>query len=256
MAELFVEVAGWPLLLLLLIVFGAYTTQAITGFGSIIIALALAAHLYPVIELLPVLVALNVPLCLYFVLRHRQHLQGRLLLFEVLPWMAAGLGTGLLLFGLIRGQWLEQLFGLLVVVLAAWELWRARHPGGLPPPAHAPTMRASLGAAGVIHGLYASGGPLLVYALSRQRLSPAALRCSLMCVWLVFNATLVGVYAWRGMWTPQALMQTALLLPAIAPGIVLGEYLHARLSVRTFHLLIQMLLVVSGLALIIGTGGE
>ena len=246
---LFTEALGWPLLWLALIVFAAYTTQAMTGFGSIIIALALGAHLYPLAHLLPVLVALNVPLCLYLVLRHRQHLQGRLLVIEIVPWMGLGLGLGVVLAGLIRGQWLEQLFGLLVVVLAGWELWRmhSRQPR---PAAGVAGMRVSLGGAGIVHGLYASGGPLLVHALARRQLPPAALRCTLMTVWLIFNSTLVVVYLLRGQWTLDALVQTLLLLPLIAPGIMLGEWLHTRISVRGFYLLLQVLLVIAGLALI------
>ena len=254
MTGLLAEVLGWPLLWLAVIVFGAYTTQAMTGFGSIIIALALGAHLYPLQQLLPVLVALNVPLCLYLVIRHRRHLQGRLLAREILPWMGAGLGIGVLLAGVIRGQWLEQLFGLLVVMLAAWELWRMRSQQPKPA-AGLMGMRASLGGAGIVHGLYASGGPLLVYALSRRQLPPAAMRCTLMTVWLIFNTTLLAVYIWRGQWTAEAVAQTLLLLPLIPPGIVLGEWLHTRISVRGYYLLLQILLLVSGMALILGATG-
>ncbi len=252
MTPVFTEVLTWPLLWLAVIVFGAYTTQAMTGFGSIIIALALGAHLYPLQQLLPVLVALNVPLCLYLVIRHRRHLQGRLLVTEILPWMGLGLGLGVLLAGVIRGQWLEQLFGLLVVVLASRELWRLRAPrarpaGGLT------GMRLSLGGAGIVHGLYASGGPLLVHALGRRQLPPAAMRCTLMTVWLIFNSTLLVIYVWRGQWTQEVLAQTLWLLPLIPPGVVLGEWLHARVSVRGFYILLQVLLVISGLALMVGT---
>jgi len=50
---------------LALIVFFSYTTQAMSGFGSTILALTLGIHLYPIEVLLPVLVPLDMMVNLY-----------------------------------------------------------------------------------------------------------------------------------------------------------------------------------------------
>ena len=47
----------------------AYTLEAITGFGSIVIALSLGALLLPIEQLLPVLVPLNICMTGYLVSR-------------------------------------------------------------------------------------------------------------------------------------------------------------------------------------------
>src|SRR5690348_15809954 len=52
----------------------SYPIEAVTGFGSLVIALALGALLLPVAELLPVLVPLNVLMSGSLVLRHRRYL--------------------------------------------------------------------------------------------------------------------------------------------------------------------------------------
>ena len=48
-----------------LIVLISYTTQAMSGFGSTILALTLGLHLYPINVLLPVLVPLDMIVYLY-----------------------------------------------------------------------------------------------------------------------------------------------------------------------------------------------
>src|SRR5690554_6212859 len=61
-----------PWLWIGLFVLLSYTVEAVTGFGSLVIALALGALLLPVAELLPVLVPLNVLMSGSLVLRHRR----------------------------------------------------------------------------------------------------------------------------------------------------------------------------------------
>ena len=57
----------------------AYTLEAITGFGSIVIALSLGALLLPIEQLLPVLVPLNICMTGYLVSRHWRLIDRRLL---------------------------------------------------------------------------------------------------------------------------------------------------------------------------------
>jgi hypothetical protein len=44
--------------------------------------------------------------------------------------------------------------------------------------------------AGLVHGMYTTGGPLLVYALGREGLSKHVFRSTVTAVWLVFNVGL------------------------------------------------------------------
>jgi hypothetical protein len=50
----------------------AYTTQAMTGFGSVIIAVTLGSNLYPLEFLLPIMVPLDVLLNTYIVGKYRK----------------------------------------------------------------------------------------------------------------------------------------------------------------------------------------
>lgn len=229
----------------------SYTTQAMTGFGSTVIALALGAHFFPINDLLPMVVALNIPMCLVLVLRHRSSIDSKVLRGSIVPWMGLGMALGLAGAGLLHGSALRQAFGLLIVAFAAREL--AALLGALKPQAEmgAGAFRFWVTAAGVVHGVFGSGGPVLTYALNRRRMDRAALRATLLTVWLIFNAAVLGACLWRGDWTPQTAWRVLVLLPVVPIGIMLGERLHGGVPERGFQFVLQSVLVVSGASLLI-----
>lgn len=239
-----------PFLVLALIILFSYTTQAITGFGSTVIALALGAQLYPVEQLLPVLVALNLPLCLYFVMRHRVRIDRPLLTKEILPWMSLGVAAGACLLLWLPAGSLKPGLGLLIVLFSLREILRlvlnSDHTAMT-----APVFRFWAAAAGVTHGLYASGGPLLVYAVSKRRLDPGVFRATMMAVWLFFNVFLLVFYGVNGRWTEAAAFSVLVLLPLIPAGIYAGELLHHKIPVRGFWLIVQAVLLLSGVSFLI-----
>lgn len=226
----------------------AYTVEAALGFGSIVIALALGALVLPMSALLPVLVPLSVAMNLLMTLRLRAQIDLALLLRRIVPWMLAGMLAGYLLRPWLGDAALVPLFGALVLAFALREGWRMRR-AGMPSP-HPPWRAHALtAAAGLTHGLYASGGPLLVAALAGTTLDKARLRATLIAVWLVLNAGLTLLYALDGTLAP-ALPRAAAYLPLMLVGMVAGETLHRRLDERRFRALVLALLAVTGAALI------
>ena len=157
------------LIWLTLIVFVSYTTQAMSGFGSTILALTLGVHFYPMAALLPVLVALDLLVNLYIVTRHYKHIKQSLLIRQIMPAMGFGLLAGLLIFQFIHGAVLEKIFGFLVIALSIRELYRLQ--GSKKDHCVLSSLKSSLYmiGAGFIHGIYASGGPLLIYAVGKPR---------------------------------------------------------------------------------------
>lgn len=242
-----------PWLWLALFVLGAYTIEAVTGFGSIVIALSLGALLLPIETLLPVLVPLNICMTGYLVARHRAHIHRATLLKLILPLMALGTLAGYGLRPWLGEQQLRMLFGLLVIWFAGRELWRARL--GLNPRRHgAWWTRGWMFTAGITHGLFASGGPLLVYSLTGVELSKAAFRATLVTVWLSLNGLLTLAFALDGSLAP-ALPRVGALLPVLLVGVVLGEWLHHRVNEQRFRQAVFLLLFATGLLLLFA-GGE
>lgn len=238
--------------LLALCVGVAYTAEAATGFGSIVIALTLGAQLYPIPELLPLLVPLSVMLTAYVVTRNRQHVDRPLLFGRVLPRMAIGLVAGFTLFVHLPTAWLTPALGVFVVGVAALELWRtlsgeAAQARPLGPMAF---NGATVGA-GVLQGAVASGGPVLVYALGRLGLPKARFRATLALVWLTLNSALVATYVATGRLDTATAPYVALLIPVVVSALVFGNWLHHRLDEEAFRKAVLGLLALAGVALVI-----
>lgn len=228
-------------------IFIAFTLEAITGFGSIVIALALGALLVPIGQLVPILASLSVVMSAAMVWRHRSHIDRRLLLRTILPGMVLGTALGYASKPWLDAALMRQLFGILIVWFASRELWRLRHAQA---PLARPRWQSQLLVvlAGVTHGLFASGGPLLVYAASGMAIDKARFRATLVSVWLTLNTGLTLAF-WIDGRLQAALPKAAAYLVVIAAGFALGDWLHQRVSEARFRIAIYALLGVTGLLL-------
>lgn len=226
----------------------AYTLEAITGFGSIVIALSLGALLLPIDQLLPILVPLNIGMTGYLVIRHRRMIDRHLLLGTILPGMLIGTAIGYWLLPYLNTQLLKTAFGALVLWFAGRELWRMRHAKALTVRPAWLTRLITFGA-GISHGLFASGGPLLVFALAGTTLDKARLRATLVSVWFTLNSLLTLAFALDGRLLP-ALPHILAYAPLLVVGVWLGEHLHRRVDERHFRIAIYTLLLVTGTLLL------
>lgn len=253
---------------LALIVMAGFTVEAALGFGSTIVVVALGSLLVPIATILPAFVPLNIVLSTYIVVRQRRAIDLRLLLARILPAMVIGIPIGLLAFRYVPQQWLKRLFALFVLVLGAIELRRelgtregaspakntegaeSVSTSGAPIPAWAAWLLLLVG--GVIHGAFATGGPMAVYVAGRLLGNDKArFRATLSTLWLVLNAILVGGYLTMGSITRVSLTQSVLLAMPLALGMLGGEWLHHRVSMRAFRLGIFTLLTLAGLVLLV-----
>ncbi len=149
------------LLLLAPILFGAFVVQTTAGFGSVMITLAVGTLLWPVSELLPIVVSISLALSAYILWKDwrsvRRDIVGKL----VFPCMGIGIAFGFFLSPHVSANGLRILLGVVVLLAASRGLYRS-----LAPPADAPTQAGNtpglfvwVVGAGVVHGLLATGGP-------------------------------------------------------------------------------------------------
>lgn len=234
----------WILAIFILL---AYTVEAVTGFGSIVIALSLGALLMPVPELLPILVSLNILMTGWLTSRLYRNIDFSLLLRRIIPLMLMGTALGYLLLPWLSERWLKPLFGMLILWFSARELWRLHHGGLVQHPKWlTPPLMFS---AGITHGLFASGGPLLVYALAGTSLDKARFRATLIAVWFMLNSSLTLAF-WLDGRLQSALPTVLLLAPLLPLGVWIGGKLHHQIDEGLFRKLVYCLLVITGIILL------
>jgi len=243
---------------LLTLVTVSFVLEAIVGFGSTVVVVTLGAHFLPLDALLPRYVPVSLVLSIWLMARGFGTIAWGVLLRRVLPFTALGMGLGLSVPGTVDRRWLLGGFGLLVTALAAPEVRafvrRLRSGGsqGVPVevvPLSRPLAAVVLTGAGVVHGLFGSGGPLVVYYLGREMLDKSVFRATLSTLWVVLSVVLCVSFVERGVLTVDVLGQAAPLLLAVVLGGAIGERLHARVDVQVFRMVVFSVLALAGISL-------
>ncbi|MBW2457993.1 MAG: sulfite exporter TauE/SafE family protein [Deltaproteobacteria bacterium] len=235
----------------LAIVLGAYFVGTVLGFGTTILVLTFGAQLVELDVLLPIVSPLNICLGGYLAARHHRNIRWRLLLRRFLPSVGLGVPFGLLLFNLRELTWLRLGFGVLVVILAGLQLraWLVAK-GAAGDPIRGLRGLGLLFFGGVVHGVYATGGPLIVYVMGREIDDKGAFRSTVSALFLPMTTALIVDYVLIGLYTREVVELGLLSAVPVVLGLVLGEWAHRRINDRSFRLAVWLLLLAGGLVLV------
>lgn len=228
--------------LLAAIVAVAFLIEAAAGFGSMVVALTIGALFFPIPSLLGWLLPVNLVLSAYLMARGRRHLDWKFLLSSVVPLMTVGLGVGILLARSTDTGWMKPVFAFFVVAVALHQLLASTALK----PLSRPVASLALFAGGVIHGVFATGGPLAVFVSARTLPDKSAFRATLAAVWVVLNLLLLPRLWLDGSLSLSTLPLSALLLVPLGLGIVAGEWVHHRLDEARFRKVVAVLLLGAG----------
>jgi len=236
------------MLILALILFIGYFVQTITGFGSTLIILTLGILFFQLYEILPIVLLLNVMMCFFMVLIHYKNIDYPFLLKNIFSYM----GLGFVL-GLWTSQWIEKfsislnkLFAGLIFILSLFEffLLYKNKSFKIQNPIFA---RFWVFISGVVHAIFATGGPFLVYGISHFNIDKFVFRISLIFVWLIFDSLLLIRHS---MSLEQ--FKTSLFMMLVLPvSIGLGQKVYEKISVEHFQLMIRGILIVSTLIILL-----
>lgn len=239
--------------LVALIVFVAQAVETTIGFGGMVVSVALGAFVMPLHELVPSLVLLGFLQSGYVLARYHRFIDGAALLTRILPAAAAGLGAGFAVAEHLPRSSLEPLFGATIAAIAVIELVRT---ATVVRPLRPWAATAALFGGGVVHGLFAAGGPLIVLYAARRLPDKRAFRATLAVLWVVLGALMTTAYALRGEVSERTILTALTLLPALAAGVWAGDVLHHRLPPAAFRRTVQVFLLLSGAALMVRAASQ
>lgn len=234
------------------VILAANVIQGITGFAGTILAMPPSLMLvgYPVAK--PVLNVLGLLSGVYVFAGNRRHVNWRELKKIVLI-MAAGILGGIFIRSLFEGkeQILYKLLGLFVIFLAVQGLYSSLSRTNQEP---RPASRASvllLPAAGVVHGIFVSGGPLLIGYLTKRIPDKVSFRATISTVWVFLNSLILFDDIRAGLWNLELVKIQLISIPFLLAGMFLGGKLYARMSQQLFMKITYLLLFISGVSLLV-----
>ncbi|HEX5057991.1 MAG TPA: TSUP family transporter [Kofleriaceae bacterium] len=225
----------------------SFATEGAIGFGGTVLAVSLGAALaIPLALLLPAFVPLNLLMSAWLLSRGFSVVGWRMLAREVAPAVGIGTAIGLALFHLPAKQLFAFGFGVFVIGLATLQLVR---------PAEKDLPRALrwllLGLGGVVHGLFGTGGPMIVYVARRRLPDKRAFRSTLAVLWIVLNIALLTNYASEHMYTVTTFKISGVIALMIVPGLFVGDRIHHKLDAARFERVVWVVLLFAGFAVAI-----
>ncbi|HPS14813.1 MAG TPA: sulfite exporter TauE/SafE family protein [Spirochaetales bacterium] len=232
------------------VVFVTHALEAITGFGCTVLALPFITALFGVKQGVEVLTILAWILSLYIVItKHKDiawHEFGKILAFVL-----AGLPIGMYLFHHVDSAPLKRVLSYFIIVAASIQLVQFVFPkvGQRRMPKAVGYVLLFLG--GIIHGIFSSGGPLIVLYASHTLPEKGRFRATLCLLWVTLNSIIIGSYVFSSSITQPVATKTLVMLPFLAAGIVAGEWAHQRVKPDTFKVLIFSTLLLTGIVMLV-----
>lgn len=226
--------------LFLLTVFVSNTIQVITGFAGAMLAMPpsiLLLGLEPAKAILNIITMLS---CVYVVIRHYRDIDRRELA-KILLFMGIGMYAGIRLLDVLALEFLLKCYGALIILIALKKLFVRREiklPRAL--------LSLCLLAAGLIHGLFLSGGSFLVVYAVWALPDKEKFRSTMSAVWVVLNTYLLFSHWRAGYFTPRVLRLLLLSLIPFTLAVFAGNRLVSRMSEERFLLLTYVLLLAAG----------
>ncbi len=257
--------------------------QGITGFAGTILAMPASLHLVGMEVAVPVLNVLGLLSGIYVFLEKRKHVLWREVAYIVCVMGISILG-GVLIKSALAGhaKVLYVTLGVIVTALAVkgliglfLETRQGEKGAEADPGAGADTARSGetlaeesvatqrdgkaghrslkdrilVISAGVVHGMFVCGGPLLIGYLTGRVRKKEEFRATISTVWIFLNGLLLGTHLIQGIWNLNVLKIQLITVPFLLLGMWIGSLLARRMKQRTFMILTYVLLLVSGVSL-------
>lgn len=238
--------------LIFTVIFLANTASSLTGFGGTVLALPFVALVIGLKLAVPVLVVQAWVLAVFIVTEARRHISWRDWA-KIVGFVAAGLPVGLWVATVMPENPLKVALGLFTLGVGIYGVirpmpradsrerlvgWKGR------------ALTALLALGGVVHGAFATGGPLIVVYGTRALRDKSVFRVTMSATWLTLNTILLTQWFVRGVFTTDQLRLAGLCVPFTLAGMALGTFAHYRVNEVVFRRAVYAVLIAAAAMLL------
>jgi uncharacterized membrane protein YfcA len=237
------------------IILATHCLEGITGFGSAVVALPFIGLLIGIQPAVPILLLQTWALALIVAIESWRRVAWREYA-RILVMMAIGLPVGVWLIKVMPDMQLAWLLAAFMIIAGGHGLFEIAAKGlpreQLPPLLHR-ALSGLLVLAGVIHGAFGTGGPLLVVYANKAIPDKSLFRVTLCLIWLTLNTILIVQKLVMQEIAPHILWMGLGCLPFTLAGLGLGNLIHYRVNELRFRSIVYTALIVSGITLAVST---
>lgn len=233
------------ILIFLLVILITNGIQAITGFAGTLLAMPPAILLIGVNDAKVVLNLITLITCIVIAYSNKKDINYKVLK-KVIIYMGIGMCLGIIIYKIVNIDFLLDIYGIMIILLALKNLFykkQINYSNIL--------IVILLITAGIIHGMFISGGALLVVYMAHELKNKNEFRATMATVWVLLNSLIAITQIYSRQINENLIILTLIaLIPAVL-GVFVGNKLHERISKELFMKLTYILLLISGLVIFI-----
>lgn len=231
--------------LFLLIFFLSNTIMTVTGFAGTMLAMPASILLLGVEDARFILNVTAILSCVFIAVQQWKYANKKELK-KILLIMLAGMLVGTVLYRIIPMSFLLPAYGVIIVLTALKRLL-------LPQTTSLPqwVCLLVLVAAGIIHGMFVSGGALLVLYATLMLQDKSEFRATIAATWAVLDPTFFVLNFDPALWNTQNIILIGLCIIPLILSVYIGNWLHNKINEVYFMKLTYVLLIASGLSIIL-----
>lgn len=237
--------ADMNMVLILMVILGANIVETITGFAGTLLAMPALMLLMGVNHAKVAVNMISIFVGIGILVRNSKYVNQKQVVRIVL-FMAMGIVVGIRLYLYLPVGLLLKVYGIMIIGIALKKIVR--------PEAGKPDKRLDnvvLILAGVVHGMFVSGGALLVIYAGRVLKDKQEFRATLASVWIILNSVIAVQQIASGSYTKETVKLIALSLIPLIIANRIGNKIHGKISQEVFMKITYILLILSGASILV-----
>lgn len=232
-------------IILFFIVFVANILQVLTGFAGTLLAMPFSIDLIGASSAKALLNVIGLILSIYIVVFNYSSINKKEF-FKIISIMLFSMFLGTLIYNVVQLDILLLLYGIMIILIAFKKLFISYEFK-----LNEFMMYLIIFLSGIIHGMFISGGALLVVYASSRFEYKSEFRATLSAVWIVLNFILMIQHILSGYFDKLTITYTIFsIVPALC-SVYLGNLIYDKVNEVVFMKITYVLLLISGLSIVI-----
>lgn len=240
-----------------IVVFFSFTLEVITGFGGAVTAVSFVTSLLGMHTGVVILTMIAIIPQLSVIIRNWRKIDWKNYLI-IVGLMFPFLFVGRALQSMVDTAILKKILACFIIAVSVFRLVQfyilSRRRGSAEEGEKADVKWYSylaLVGAGVIHGMFSSGGPLAIIYSSSAIKDRDSFRSTMCMLWVTLNSILTVSYALDGSITTEMLRIALVMIPFVIGGIIAGNLIVRRVNNKVFSVVVYACLLVTGIFLLV-----